>query len=60
VKKKGMYGQDLRLWMSPPDEFEQVHSEVHGDKKFVMLRNTNPIIAQKGGLYMKIEVYASR
>jgi len=55
-----MYGQDLRLWMAPPDEFEQVHSELSRDKKFVMLRNTNPSIAQKGGLYMKIEVYAIR
>jgi len=44
-------------------QFEQVYSEVHGDKKIVMQRNKDYLsvgfVALCGGTYLKIDVYPS-
>jgi len=45
------------------EQFEQVYSEEHGDKKLVMLRNkdhnSDGFLYSHGGTYLKIEIYPS-
>ena len=53
----------VKVGEKKPEQFEQVYSEVHGDKKVMMQRNkdhgSDGFRFIHGGTYLKIEVYPS-